>query len=220
MKIAVLGTGMVGETIASKLVALGHEVRMGSRTADNAKAATWAEKAGEGASHGDFAAAAQFGDLVFVCTLGAATLDALRAAGADNLAGKIVVDLTNPLDFSRGAPRLFVIGDDSLGEQIQRAFPEARVVKALNTINCSVMVDPGRIPGEHATFIAGDDAAAKAEVTRLLTEGFGWRQVIDLGDISAARATEAYLLLWLRLWRVLGTADFNVAITRAPTAAR
>lgn len=219
MKIAVLGTGMVGETIASKLVALGHEVRMGSRTAGNAKAAAWAEKAGERASHGDFAAAAEFGELVFVCTLGAAALEALQAAGADNLAGKIVVDVTNPLDFSRGTPRLFVIGDDSLGEQIQRAFPGARVVKALNTINCSVMVEPGRLAGQHATFVAGNDVAAKAAVTRLLREGFGWAQVIDLGDITGARACEAYLLLWLRLWGALGTADFNVAIARLPSAA-
>lgn len=219
MKIAVLGTGMVGETIASKLVELGHEVRMGSRSATNEKAAAWSARAGERASHGDFADAAQFGELVFVCTLGAAAIAALQAAGEANLAGKVVVDITNPLDFSRGfPPRLFVVGDDSLGEQIQRAFPTARVVKALNTINCSVMVDAGRVPGDHATFIAGNDAGAKAVVRELLTEGFGWQDVVDLGDITGARATEAYLLLWLRLFGALKTADFNVEIRRARPA--
>jgi len=213
MKIAVLGTGMVGNTLATKLVQLGHEVRMGSRTPDNVKAAAWVAEAANGASHGTFSDAAAFGEIVFNCTLGTATLDVLKAAGADNLKGKVLVDVSNPLDFSQGMPpRLFVSNDDSLGEQVQRAFPEARVVKALNTINCYVMVDPSRVPGQGTTFVAGNDRAAKNQVRQILQEGFGWKQVVDLGDISNARGTEAYLLLWGRLWGALGTPDFNIGL--------
>ena len=151
-----------------------------------------------------------------MCTAGAGTLEALHAAGAANLAGKVVIDVTNPLDFSKGfPPRLSICNDDSLGEQIQRAFPSARVVKSLNTVTCSVMVDAARLPGEHVMFVAGNDAAAKAEVTALLRDGFGWRTVIDLGDIGQARGTEMYLPLWVRLYGALGTAEFNLAIVRA-----
>lgn len=221
MKIAVLGTGSVGETIASKLVTLGHDVHMGSRTADNPKALAWVAQAGGRAAQGSFAAVVQGAELVFLCTLGTAALDVLRAAGEEALAGKVVVDLTNPLDFSRGfPPALFVAGNqDSLGEQLQRAFPRARLVKALNTIAAPVMVDPARLPGEHVTFIAGDDADAKARVRGLLTEGFGWRRVIDLGDISGARATEGYMALWLRLWGVVQTPMFNLQIVAAAAPA-
>lgn len=214
MKVAVLGTGVVGETIGSKLVELGHEVRMGSRTATNEKAAAWVKKAGAGASAGTFSDAAAFGELIFNCTLGSASLEALEAAGKDNLKGKVLVDTSNPLDFSKGMPpTLFVSNDDSLAERIQRAFPEAKVVKALNTINALVMVEPARLPGEHATFLSGNDAGAKAQVKELLTR-FGWKQVIDLGDITTARGTESYLPLWIRLWGALGTPDFNIQIVK------
>lgn len=214
MKVAVLGTGTVGETIGSKLVELGHEVRMGSRTATNEKAAAWVQKAGARASAGTFADAAAFGEIIFNCTLGAASLEALQAAGKDNLKGKVLVDTSNPLDFSKGMPpTLFVSNDDSLAERIQRAFPEAKVVKALNTINALVMVDPARLPGEHATFLSGNDAGAKAQVKELLTR-FGWKQVIDLGDITTARGSESYLPLWIRLWGALGTPDFNIQIVK------
>lgn len=216
MKIGVLGTGMVGQAIAGKLVALGHEVTMGSRTADNPKATEWATGAGERASNGTYADAAAFGELVFNCTAGGGSLEALAAAGADNLRGKILVDVANPLDFSKGMPpTLFVSGDDSLGEQIQRAYPDTQVVKTLNTINCQVMVDPGKVPGDHVVFVSGNDAGAKSRVTSLLTEGFGWKQVMDLGDITTARGTEAYLLLWLRMWGAIGNADFNIVIAKA-----
>lgn len=216
MKIAVFGTGMVGNTIGSKLVSLGHDVKMGSRSASNEKAAAWVKQAGARASQGTFADAAGFGEIIFVCTKGDATLDAIRAAGAKALEGKILVDISNPLDFSKGMPpSLFVFGTDSLGEQIQREFPKARVVKALNTINANVMVDPSRVPGEHATFVSGNDAEAKQKVTEILRGWFGWKQVIDLGDITTARGTEAYLMLWLRLWGALGTPDFNVQIVKA-----
>ncbi|MBX7083935.1 MAG: NAD(P)-binding domain-containing protein [Nannocystaceae bacterium] len=216
MKIGILGTGMVGNTIGGKLVALGHDVTMGARAATNEKAAAFAQSHGPRARAGSFADAAAFGEIVFVCTAGAGTLEALHAAGAANLAGKVVIDVTNPLDFSKGfPPRLSICNDDSLGEQIQRAFPSARVVKSLNTVTCSVMVDAARLPGEHVMFVAGNDAAAKAEVTALLRDGFGWRTVIDLGDIGQARGTEMYLPLWVRLYGALGTAEFNLAIVRA-----
>ncbi|MBK6915948.1 MAG: NAD(P)-binding domain-containing protein [Deltaproteobacteria bacterium] len=216
MQIGILGTGMVGNAIASKLVACGHEVTMGSRSATNEKALAWVQQTGARAHAGSFAQAAGFGELVFVCTAGAGTLEALQAAGADALGSKIVIDVSNPLDFSRGMPpRLSVCNDDSLGEQVQRAFPAARVVKTLNTINCNLMIDASRVPGEHAVFVAGNDAGAKASVELLLRRDFGWRHVVDLGDITGARATEMYLPLWLRLWGALGTADFNVGITRA-----
>lgn len=216
MKFGVLGTGMVGATIASKLVSLGHAVKMGAREAGSEKAVAWAQQAGDGASEGSFADAAAFGEIVFNCTLGTAALAALEAAGADNLAGKIVVDLTNPLDFSRGMPpTLFIVNDDSLGEQIQRAFPRSKVVKTLNTVGAPVMVDPGKLGGgDHDMFISGDDAEAKAVVVRILKEEFGWRRVIDLGGIATARGTETYLPLWLRLWGALGSPNFNLKIVQ------
>lgn len=216
MRIGVLGTGMVGKTIGTKLVDLGHEVRMGSRTAGNEKATAWVADVGEGASEGNFAAAAAHGELVFNCTAGAGSLDALDAAGERNLAGKLLVDVANPLDHSQGMPpSLLIANTDSLGERIQAAFPAARVVKALNTMNCEVMVDPARIPGDHAVFICGDDAGAKDQLTELLG-AFGWpaERVIDLGDISAARGAEMYLPLWLRIMAALGTPHFNIAIQR------
>ncbi len=216
MRIGVLGTGMVGSTIATKLAQLGHEVRMGSRTADNERAVAWVASAGAGASHGTFADAAAHGELVFNCTAGEVSLAALEAAGAENLAGKVLVDVSNPLDLSHGMPPgLFTSSFDSLGEQIQRAFPDARVVKALNTVNREVMVGPSKVPGEHDVFLCGDDEAAKARVIELL-ESFGWpaASVIDLGDLTAARGMEAYLLLWIRLSSALGTGHFNVRVVR------
>jgi predicted dinucleotide-binding enzyme len=216
VKIGILGTGMVGKTIASKLVELGHEVRMGSRAAGNENAVAWATEAGEGASEGAFADAAGFGEIVFNCTAGVASLDALKAAGDTNLAGKLLIDVANPLDFSHGMPPgLSVCNTDSLGERIQRAFPATHVVKALNTVNCDVMVEPARVPGEHIVFVCGNDAEAKEKAVRLLSE-FGWRveRVLDLGDITAARSTEMYLPLWLNLMGQLGTLHFNIELAR------
>jgi hypothetical protein len=214
--IGVLGTGMVGKTIATKLVALGHQVMMGSRTAGNETAAEWVTSAGSGASQGTFADAAAFGELVFNCTAGTGSLEALEMAGAENLAGKTLVDVANPLDFSQGMPpRLFICNTDSLAEQIQRAFPDARVVKTLNTVNHELMVDPGKVPGRHDVFVCGNDESAKAEVVELLGS-FGWaaESIIDLGDISAARGTEAYLLLWLRLRGAFQTGHLNIKVVR------
>ena len=216
MKIGVLGTGMVGQTIGTKLVSLGHHVKMGARDAKNEKAASWSAKSGENASHGAFADAAAFGEIVFVCTNGLGTLAALRAAGAANLSGKIVIDVSNPLDFSKGMPpTLFAGNSDSLAEQIQREFPDAKVVKTLNTINCNVMVDPAKVAGgDHTVFVSGNDAGAKGRVTEILEGWFGWKDVLDLGDVTTARGTESYLHLWLRAYMALGTADFNVKVVR------
>ena len=216
MRMGVLGTGMVGRAIATKLADLGHEVKMGSRTAANESAAEWVASAGAGASQGTFADAAAHGEVVFNCTAGEASLAALESAGAENLAGKVLVDVSNALDHSRGMPPgLFTSSFDSLGEQIQRAFPDTRVVKALNTVNCEVMVEPSKVPGEHDVFLCGDDEAAKARVVELL-QSFGWplERVVDLGDLSSARGMEAYLLLWIRLWGALGTGHFNVRVVR------
>jgi predicted dinucleotide-binding enzyme len=216
MKIGIFGTGAVGQTIASKLIECGHEVKLGSRAATNEKGMAWVATAGDRASHGTFADAAAFAELLFNCTPGDASLDVLAAAGAENLAHKLLIDVSNPLDFSKGMPpRLFVGNDDSLGERIQRAYPELKVVKTLNTVNCEVMVNPGRVAGgDHTLFLCGNDDAAKVRVRELLTGAFGWRDVIDLGDISNARATEALLLIWVRLWGVLKTGDFNVKVVR------
>jgi predicted dinucleotide-binding enzyme len=211
MNIGVLGTGMVGSAMATRLAELGHEVMMGARDGNNETARAWARA--NDASHGTFADAARFGDLLFNCTKGVVALDALQLAGAANMEGKILVDISNPLDFSRGMPpTLSVCNTDSLGEQIQRAFPDTRVVKALNTVNCKVQVHPERVPGEHDVFICGNDDEAKSEVKRLLHDGFGWKNIFDLGDISGARGMEMILPIWVRLMGVLGTADFNFHI--------
>jgi predicted dinucleotide-binding enzyme len=217
MKIAVLGTGMVGSALGTKLVKIGHQVMMGSRTAKSEAGQAWLRSAGGKAQIGTFSDSAAFGEIVLDCTNGANSLAALRQVGAANLRGKILISVSNPLDFSKGMPpTLTVCNTDSLGEQIQREFPEARVVKALNTVNCDVMVNPGIVPGEHDLIICGNDPAAKHEVTAHLGEWFGWKKesVIDLGDISASRGTEMYLALWVRLWGVLGTPHFNIKVVR------
>lgn len=216
MRVGVLGTGVVGRSIANKLLGLGHQVTMGSRSAAGEALGEWLAEAGEGARGGSFAEAAADSELIFNCTAGTASLAALGAAGAENLEGKTLVDVSNPLDFSQGMPpTLAVCNDDSLGEQIQAAFPGARVVKALNTVTSAVMVEPTRVRGDHSIFVCGEDAAAKAQVSALL-EAFGWPPdaIVDLGEIGAARGTEMYLPLWLRLYGALGSADFNISIAR------
>jgi predicted dinucleotide-binding enzyme len=216
MKVGVLGTGSVGKAIASKLIELGHEVTMGSRSPAGEALGEWVDGAGERGSGGSFADAAAAGELLFNCTAGGASLEALAAAGAGNLAGKTLVDVANPLDFSRGMPPvLTVCNDDSLGERIQAAFPEANVVKALNTVNAAIMVAPDSVPGAHNIFVCGDDEGAKGETVEML-ESFGWPReaVINLGGISAARGTEMYLPLWLRLMGTLGGPRFNIEVRR------
>ncbi len=208
---------MVGHALATKLVELGHEVMMGSRQAGNEKAVAWVQSAGGSAREGSFADAAAFGEVVLNATAGMASLEALRAAGSENLAGKVLIDVANPLDFSQGMPpTLTVCNTDSLGEQIQRRFPSARVVKTLNTVNAGVMVEPSLIAGDHDIFVCGNDDGAKAEVVALL-ESFGWTRdwIVDLGDITGARATEMYLPLWLRLFATFGTPHVSVRVARA-----
>jgi predicted dinucleotide-binding enzyme len=215
MKIAVLGTGMVGNAIATKLVNIGHQVMMGSRTTNSKAAQEWLRSVGSKGQSGTFADAAAFGEIVFDCTNGANSLAALRQAGAANLRGKILIHVSNPLDFSKGTPpTLTVCNTDSLGEQVQREFPEVRVVKALNTVNCDIMVDPSRVPGDHNLFLCGDDVAAKAKVIDWLCEWFGWKSsnIIDLGDISGARGMEMWMPIWLRLYGQIGHPHFNLRL--------
>ncbi len=216
MKIGILGTGMVGATIGNKLLQLGHQVKMGSRTANNEKAMKWVSENDASASQGTFSDAAAYGEVVFVCTKGEGTIDAIKAAGADNLNGKIVVDVSNPLDFSKGMPPSLypaLSNTNSLGEEIQKTVPGAKVVKTLNTMNCILMVNPTMVPGEHDQFICGNDEAAKAAVTDIL-KSFGWTSIIDLGDITGARATEMLLPIWVRLMMKFQSPQFNFKIVK------
>ncbi|NUU33413.1 NAD(P)-binding domain-containing protein [Arthrobacter sp. C9C5] len=225
MKIAVLGTGSVGRIIAARLAELGHTVAMGTRdpqatlartTADamgNPPFAGWAHE-NQDISVASFADAAEGAEFVINATNGAASLEVLGQAGAENLAGKVILDIANPLDFSNGMPpTLFVKDTDSLGEQIQRAFPEARVVKSLNTLNAGLMARPATLADPGTVFVSGDDSDAKNTVAGLLKD-FGHQDVIDLGDITTARGTEMLLPVWLRLWGALGTPEFNFKIVR------
>ena len=225
MKYAVLGTGMVGRAIAGRLAELGHDVVVGTRDPAATLARTEPDGMGDppyaawAAEHRDvalatFAEAAAGAEVVVHAGSGLAALDLLAAAGADNLDGKVLVDISNPLDFSAGfPPTLFVKDTDSLGEQIQRAFPGARVVKTLNTLTAELMVRPDGLPEASTVFVSGNDAGAKAVATAMLAE-FGHTDVIDLGDITTARGTEMLLPVWLRLMGSLGTATFNFKIVR------
>ncbi|ARP69063.1 NADP oxidoreductase [Streptomyces pluripotens] len=216
MRYAVLGTGEVGRTLGGRLLELGHEVTLGSRSKDNPVAHEWATAAAGRAHAGNFADAAAAAEVVINAVGGRVALQALEAAGGEHLDGKIVVDVSNPLAIEDGELRLDPVESDSVGERIQRAFPRARVVKTLNTVNCQVMTEPGRVPGEHNVFVCGEDAEAKEQVIVMLGE-FGWpaQRVWDLGGIRSARAVEMYLPLWLGLFRRIGNADFNIEVRRA-----
>lgn len=231
MRYAILGTGVVGRAIAAKLAALGHESVIGTRDPEATRALTEPDSRGNppfavwqrdnpAVRLATFAEAAAGADAVVNATAGAVALEVLAAAGADNLSGKVLIDVANPLDFSAGMPpSLNPVNTDSLGEQIQRAFPDAKVVKALNTMSAAVMVDPARVPGDHTVFVSGDDADAKKAVADLL-HSFGWPEenIIDLGDITTARGTEMLLPIWLRLWGALGHSEFNFHIAGARRA--
>ncbi|GAB3069884.1 NADPH-dependent F420 reductase [Pedococcus soli] len=225
MKIAVLGTGTVGQALAGRLSELGHDVVTGTRDPQatlartepdgmgNLPYAAWATEHPQ-VTLAPFADAVVGADVVVNATGGSAAIPALQAAGAEALAGKVVLDISNPLDFSQGfPPTLFVKDTDSLGEQIQREFPQARVVKSLNTLTAELMVRPASLGAESSVFLSGDDQDAKAVVAELL-ESFGHTDVIDLGDISTARGTEMLLPVWLRLMGALGTGMFNFKIVR------
>ncbi len=212
MRIGVLGTGVVGQTMGAALIVRGHDVMMGARSADNEKALAFRDRTGGRA--GTFAEAAAFGEIVIHATRGASAIPVLESAGAANLGGKVLIDVSNPLDFSAGyPPSLSISNTDSLGETIQRAFPDALVVKTLNTVNANVMVEPALVPGRHTVFVSGNDKGAKGRVMDLL-RSFGWQSILDLGDITTARGPEQMLPLWERLYAVLGTGEFNFALMK------
>jgi predicted dinucleotide-binding enzyme len=225
MKIGIIGGGSVAQTLGAALIGKGHQVAIGIRSTSAAElarprtyAATLADwQAKTGGQVLTLAEAAAFGEVIINASLGEASVAALTQAGAANLAGKVLIDVSNPLDFSRGMPPALLpafSGHTSLGEQIQSAFPEARVVKAFNTIAAAVMVNPALVPGDHDLFLSGNDAAAKALVTDLARD-FGWTHVTDLGDITGARASEAVLPFWVRLMMTGGSPIFNIHVTRA-----
>ncbi len=230
MKAGIIGTGTVGRTIATKLTELNYEVMMGTRNVMDKLAATTKDNYGNppfGEWHnqnitvklGTFFEAASFGDIVFNATNGSSSVTALIMAGEKNLSRKVLVDISNPLDFSKGMPPTLLPGlnnTSSLAEEIQKTFPEAKVVKTLNTMWCGLMVNPNMIGnGNHINFISGNDMAAKDVVKKLLKE-FGWKEesIIDLGDISGSRATEAFVTLWIRVRGVLNTGAFNFGLIR------
>jgi len=196
MRVGILGTGDVGKALGRGFASLGHEVKMGSRDANNPKVKTWASEIGHAASAGSFAETAQFAELAVLCTLWSGTENALRLAGVQNLAGKVVIDATNPLAFTPGAPPSLALGHtDSGGEQVQRWVPQARVVKAFNTVGHAHFFKPHFPGGPPDMFIGGNDSAAKTTVTDVLT-AFGWN-TIDLGGIDAARLLEPLCIIWV-----------------------
>ena len=217
MKYAVLGTGMVGHTLATKLIALGHQVRMGARNVDNEKAVAWASQKGELAGSGSFAEVAAWADRAIFAIDGAWIVAVAELVGNEAVANKTVIDVTNPLHMSGdGVPTLVpeLSNTTSAAEALQAALPDARVVKTLNTMNHQVMVNPGRVPGAHDVFVCGDDDVAKADAMEMLSE-FGWSDPIDLGTLAAARGTEGLMPFWLRMWGAVGHADFNYHIACA-----
>jgi predicted dinucleotide-binding enzyme len=226
MRIAVLGTGPVGQAVAALLDELDHQVTVGTRDPEGTMARTDPDNFGNppfpawASQHSDISIAtlpeATAGaELIVNATNGAGSVEALEAAGEDNLAGKVLIDIANPLDFSGGMPpSLSVSNNDSLGEQIQRRFPDARVVKTLNTMNAYLMVDPTQLAGgDHTVFMSGNDVVAKTQVAGLL-ESLGWSDIVDLGDITTARGTEMYLPLWLRIMGATQNPGFNIKVVR------
>lgn len=227
MNIGILGTGVVGQTLAAALAEKGHAVTIGTRDPAETMARETAkpparvayrdwQRANPSVQLATFADAAKAADVVINATSGASAMAALESAGADALGDRILIDASNPLDFSRGAPpTLTVCNTDSLGEQLQKAFPRARLVKTLNTVTANLMVNPGAVnEGDHTLFVCGNDADAKATVKRWLGEWFGWRDILDLGDVTASRGMEMYLPIWLRMWGAVGSPMFNVKIVR------
>jgi 8-hydroxy-5-deazaflavin:NADPH oxidoreductase len=227
VKISVLGTGVVGRALAGRLAGLGHEVVVGTRDPDVTLARTEPDRQGTppyaqwqeqnpAVRLVSLADAGTDAELLVNATAGAASVDALAAAGVADRNGLVVLDVANPLVFSADGPALSVANTDSLAETLQRAFPNARIVKSLNTMNAAVMVDPGRVPGDHVVFVAGDDVSAKETVTGLLRE-LGWDagRVVDLGGLTAARGAEMFVLLWWSMTQSFGTYELNIGVNRA-----
>jgi 8-hydroxy-5-deazaflavin:NADPH oxidoreductase len=215
-KIGVFGTGTVGNAIATKMVQLGYEVMMGSRTVNNEKAVKWADANGKQASNGTFSDVAEFAPVIFNCTRGDIALEVLEQAGIDRLAGKLIIDICNPLDFSKERPPSLLpqyTNTNSLAEEIQKLLPDAHVVKTLNIVNSEIMVNPQKSGGDPTMFMSGNSADAKETVKKLLQQ-FGWIDIIDLGDISTARGLEMLLPLWLRTFMATGNGYFGFKVVR------
>ncbi len=225
MKIGIFGTGMVGQTLAQKLAELGHEVNIGTRNVEETMGRSepdgygrppyreW-QKENPGIKLSSLSEAAAEAELLINAMNGAGSLAALEQAGRSNMEGKILLDISNPLDFSQGfPPSLTISNTDSLAEQIQRTFPDTFVVKSLNTMNAAIMVNPGILPGDHNVFLNGNDAEAKQHVQELL-ESMGWKKenVIDMGDISTARGTEQMMPAWARLYTARQNPLFNFKV--------
>jgi hypothetical protein len=230
MKIAIIGTGIVGKTIASKLAELNHDVMMGTRNVSDKLASTATDnygnppfgewiKTNSKIKLGSFAEAAAFGELVVNATNGSNSITALILAGTKNLAGKVLIDIANPLDFSNGMPPSLLPGlnnTNSLAEEIQKTFPDTMVIKTLNTMWCGLMVNPNLVGnGDHINFISGNNAEAKNKVIKLLNQ-FGWldKNILDIGDITGARATESMLPIWLKVMGVTKNGAFNFRLVR------
>jgi 8-hydroxy-5-deazaflavin:NADPH oxidoreductase len=225
MKIGIIGGGSVGQTLAAKLIANGHDVVLGIRNPSPAELAkerqmaeplnAWQKKTGGKVL--TFAEAARHGEIIINATSGGASIEALQAAGEANLENKVLIDVANPLDFSKGMPPSILpqyAHGTSLAEEIQKVFPKARVVKALNTVSHTIMTTPEKVKGDHDLFISGNDAYAKSTVTTLLRKEFGWKSFVDMGDIKGARGAEQFLVMWVTLWGVVGTPDFNIKIVK------
>lgn len=229
MNIAVFGTGVVGQTLSDRLSESGQNIMIGTRSVKDTMARTEPDGYGnpafplwlkdhDGVKLGSFAEAAAYGDILINATRGTESMKVLEMAGAQNMAGKILIDIANPLDFSRGTPpSLFISNTNSLAEEIQKAYPGLRVVKTLNTLNTALMARPQLLAdGDHSIFMSGNDEDAKAEVKSLLDTWFGWKneRIFDLGDITTARGTEMLLPVWVRLYSSLQTPMFNFKIVR------
>jgi 8-hydroxy-5-deazaflavin:NADPH oxidoreductase len=223
MKIGIIGSGVVGQTLGTKWLELGHEVAIGTRDPakvdDKKMMATslreWRAKTGDRGQIVSFQQAATFGDVLVNATGGDVSIEALRQAGADKVGGKILMDIANELDHSRGMPPRSLASDERcLAEKIQATFPNLKVVKTLNTVSSVVMVNPKAVAGgDHTVFVSGNDAGAKAQVSELL-KATGWTDILDLGDVASARGPEMYMALWLRLWGATRTASVNIKVQR------
>lgn len=228
MKVGILGSGIVGQTIGAKLVSQGHDVLLGTREPSDmdrprgmggmgAPLSQWLQAGGKGCRIGTFAEAARHGELIIHSTAGEVAMEAIRMAGQENLRGKVVLDTSNDLDLSRGFPpstRATDYPSGSVGVKLQQALPESHVVKALNTMTAFIMVDPGQLAGgDHTVFISGNDAAAKQKVTELL-QSWGWKDVFDTGDINTATGPEMLFALWTKAFGRLGRVPFNFKVVR------
>jgi len=223
MKIGIIGSGVVAQTLGNKLIGLGHDLILGTRDPDKlddkkmfgATLREWTSKTGGRGKVATFKEAAARGELLINATSGEVSLEALKLASADTVGSKVLIDVANELDFSKGRPPGVLASQERcLAEKLQAAFPNLKVVKSLNTIGAPVMVDPKALAGgDHTVFVSGNDAQAKATVTALL-KSFGWTDVLDLGDLSTARGPEMYMALWLRLWAATGSGQLNIKVVR------